>query len=135
MNKTARFLSIAAVAAFASFGAQADEADASQFATKFETSRTRAEVMAEASTVPQTSGAIPVGSRALVYTSTADRNAVNAQAVEALPEKHRDVFLLAFYQELPYNEIAEVLDLPVGTIKSRMFAASQKLRAGFQDLR
>ena len=84
MNKTARFLSIAAVAAFASFGVQADEADASQFATKFETSRTRAEVMAEASTVPQTSGAIPVGSRALVYTSTADRNAVNAQAVEAL---------------------------------------------------
>ena len=44
MNKTARFLSIAAVAAFASFGAQADEADASQFATKFETNRTRAEV-------------------------------------------------------------------------------------------
>ena len=37
MNNTARFLSIAAVAAFASFGAQADEADASQFATQFQT--------------------------------------------------------------------------------------------------
>ena len=87
MNKTARFLSLAAVAAFTAFtafGAQADEADASRFATKFETSRTRAEVMAEASTVSQSSGAIPVGSRALVYTSTADRGAVNAQAVEAL---------------------------------------------------
>ena len=47
MNNTARFLSIAAVAAFASFGAQADEADASQFATKFETNRTRAEVQAD----------------------------------------------------------------------------------------
>ena len=84
MNKTARFLSIAAVAAFSAFGAHADEADSSQFALKFDTNRTRAEVMAEASTVPQTSGAIPVGSRALVYTSTADRNAVNAQAVDAL---------------------------------------------------
>lgn len=84
MNKTARFLSLATVAAFTAFGAQADEADASQFATKFETSRTRAEVMAEASIVSQTSGAIPVGSRALVYTSTADRSAVNAQAVDAL---------------------------------------------------
>lgn len=31
MNKTARFLSIAAVAAFASFGAHADEADGSQW--------------------------------------------------------------------------------------------------------
>ena len=48
MNNTARFLSIAAVAAFASFGAQADEADASQFATQFQTNRTRAEVAAEA---------------------------------------------------------------------------------------
>ena len=84
MYNTARFLSIAAVAAFASFGAQADEADASQFATKFDTNRTRAEVQAEASAVPQTSGAIPVGSRALVYTSTADRSAVNAQAADAL---------------------------------------------------
>ena len=54
MNNTARFLSIAAVAAFASFGAHADEADASQFATKFETNRTRAEVAAEAATVAQT---------------------------------------------------------------------------------
>ena len=47
MNKTARFLSLAAVAAFASFGAQADEADGSQFALKFETNRTRAEVAAK----------------------------------------------------------------------------------------
>ena len=84
MNKTARFLSLAAVAAFTAFGAHADEADGSQFALNFETNRTRAEVMAEASTVSQTSGAIPVGSRALVYTSTADRGAVNAQAVDAL---------------------------------------------------
>ena len=84
MNKTARILSIAAVAAFSAFGAHADEADGSQFALKFDTNRTRAEVMAEASTVSQTSGAIPVGSRALVYTSTADRGAVNAQAVDAL---------------------------------------------------
>ena len=84
MNKSARFLSIAAVAAFASFGAMADEADASQFATQFDTSRTRAEVVAEAATVSQPSGAIPVGSRALVYTSTADRSAVNAQAADAM---------------------------------------------------
>ena len=45
MNKSVRFLSVAAVAAFAAFGAHADEADASQFATKFETNRTRAEVL------------------------------------------------------------------------------------------
>ena len=47
MNTTARILSVAAVAAFTAFGAHADEADASQFATQFETNRTRAEVQAE----------------------------------------------------------------------------------------
>ena len=84
MNKSARFLSIAAVAAFASFGAMADEADASQFATQFDTSRTRAEVAAEAATVAQTRSIEPAGSRVVTYTSTADRAAVRAQAADAL---------------------------------------------------
>src|SRR3990167_1725475 len=84
MNKTARFLSVAAVAAFASFGAHADEADSSQFALKFETNRTRAEVAAEAATVAQTRSQEPAGSRVVTYTSTADRAAVRSQAAEAL---------------------------------------------------
>jgi hypothetical protein len=84
MNNTARFLSIAAVAAFASFGAQADEADASQFATKFDTNRTRAEVAAEAATVAQTRSIEPAGSRVVTYKSTADRAAVRAEAAQAL---------------------------------------------------
>ena len=84
MNKTARFLSLAAVAAFASFGAQADEADGSQCALKFETNRTRAEVASEAATVAQTRSLEPAGSRVVTYTSTVDRAAVRAQAAEAV---------------------------------------------------
>lgn len=84
MNATTRLLSTAAIAAFASFGAQADEADASQFATQFETNRTRAEVQAEAATVAQTRSLEPAGSRVMTFTSTADRAAVRAQAAEAL---------------------------------------------------
>ncbi|MBB6563977.1 hypothetical protein HNP48_006703 [Acidovorax soli] len=84
MNTTARFLSIAAVAAFASFGAQADEADGSQFALKFETNRTRAEVIAEAAAEARTHSMEPAGSRVLSYQSTADRATVRAQAAEAL---------------------------------------------------
>ena len=84
MTKTARFRSAAAVAAVASFGAPADEAASSQFALKFETSRTRAEVAAEAATVAQTRSQEPAGSRVVTYTSTADRAAVRAQAAEAL---------------------------------------------------
>jgi len=84
MNKTARFLSIAAVSAFAAFGAQADEADASQFATKVETNRTRAEVQAEAASVAATRSLEPAGSRVVTYKSTADREAVRAEAAQAL---------------------------------------------------
>ena len=84
MNKTTRFLSLAAVAAFTSFGAQADEADASQFATQFQTQRTRAEVPAEAATVAQTRSIEPAGSRVSHYQSTADRAVVRAQAAEAV---------------------------------------------------
>ena len=84
MNKTARILSLAAVAAFASVGAHADEADASQFATQFETSRTRAEVQAEAVIEAHTHSIEPAGSRVTTYQSTADRAAVRAQAAEAV---------------------------------------------------
>ena len=84
MNKTARILSIAAVAAFSAFGAHADEADSSQFALKFDTNRTRAEVAAEAATVAQTRSIEPAGSRVVTYTSTADRAAVRAQTAEAV---------------------------------------------------
>lgn len=84
MNKTARILSIAALSAFAAFGAQADEADGSQFATKFETNRTRAEVQAEAATVSQTRSIEPAGSRVATYKSTADRAQVRAQAADAV---------------------------------------------------
>jgi len=84
MNKTARFLSIAALAAFASIGAHADEADSSQFALQFDTNRTRAEVQAEAATVAATRSQEPAGSRVVTYQSTADRAAVRAQAAEAV---------------------------------------------------
>jgi hypothetical protein len=86
MNNTARILSIAAVAAFASFGAAADEADASQFATQFQTQRTRAEVQVEAQAKASSNmkNIEPAGSRVTTYNSTADRAAIRAQTAEAV---------------------------------------------------
>ena len=40
----------------------------------------------------------------------------------------REVYILAEIQELPYAEVAELLRIPVGTVKSRMFNAVRKLR-------
>jgi len=49
-------------------------------------------------------------------------------ALSDLPEAQRLVFELGVLQELPYGDIAEILDIPVGTVKSRMFHAVRKLR-------
>ena len=48
-------------------------------------------------------------------------------AVDELPEQTRQVVLLVYFKGLKYREAAEVLDIPVGTVKSRLHAAIQKL--------
>ena len=78
-------LAIAAVAAAFSGFAQADEADASQYAIQFQGSRTRAEVVAEAARVPATRSTEPAGSRvAEPVKSTVDTAVVRAEAAQAV---------------------------------------------------
>jgi RNA polymerase sigma-70 factor (ECF subfamily) len=43
--------------------------------------------------------------------------------VKRMPENLRMVLLLGYFQELPYKEIADILDVPLGTVKSRLHAA------------
>jgi RNA polymerase sigma-70 factor (ECF subfamily) len=60
------------------------------------------------------------------------------RAVGGLPEPLRLVFSMANGGGLKYREIAELLEIPLGTVKSRMAAAEEKLRAalsGYLDLR
>ena len=49
------------------------------------------------------------------------------QAVSNLAEPIRQVVVLVYFQGLKYREAAEVLDIPVGTVKSRLHAAIGKL--------
>lgn len=49
-------------------------------------------------------------------------------AVAALPEEHRVVIELRFFADLPLEEIAVALEVPLGTVKSRLFHALEKLR-------
>jgi RNA polymerase sigma-70 factor (ECF subfamily) len=62
--------------------------------------------------------------------SIANREAADLvrRALQDLPEGQRAVFLLADGQGLKYREIAEILEIPVGTVKSRMNAAVSTLR-------
>ena len=49
------------------------------------------------------------------------------EAINSLSDQMRSVVHLVYYQGLKYREAAEVLDVPVGTVKSRLHAAIQKL--------
>ncbi|MFN2221124.1 MAG: sigma-70 family RNA polymerase sigma factor [Chloroflexota bacterium] len=55
------------------------------------------------------------------------RNAALLSALNALSPNHRAVVELAFVQELPYSDIAEIMECPVGTVKSRMNYALKHL--------
>ena len=48
-------------------------------------------------------------------------------SVDQLPDFLRQVVILAYYQGLKYREIADILGIPVGTVKSRLHAALTKL--------
>lgn len=58
-----------------------------------------------------------------------------ASAVEDLPEEQREVFLLRQLQGLAFKEVAEVVGVPVNTVKSRMRYALERLQLGLGDLR
>jgi RNA polymerase sigma-70 factor (ECF subfamily) len=60
--------------------------------------------------------------------SNAEMRARVQEAVEEMPEKQRFVFVLSEFQGLKYGEISEVLEVPVGTVKSRMASAEKFLR-------
>ena len=54
------------------------------------------------------------------------------QAIESLPDSFREVIILREFEEMSYQEIAEVLHCPVGTVMSRLGRARDKLRQTLQ---
>lgn len=55
-----------------------------------------------------------------------------SDAVEALSTEHREVLLLVGLEGCSYREVAEILDLPVGTVMSRLSRAREALRERFE---
>jgi RNA polymerase sigma-70 factor, ECF subfamily len=58
----------------------------------------------------------------------AEQRAFLWQQVAALPESYRMLVMLRYQQGLPYEEIASVLSLPLGTVKTGLFRARARLR-------
>tara|TARA_B100001250_G_scaffold156305_1_gene134396 strand:- start:1047 stop:1631 length:585 start_codon:yes stop_codon:yes gene_type:complete len=62
------------------------------------------------------------------------RNRINL-AIDALPEHFKTVIILRDIQELSYDDISNIVEVPLGTIKSRINRARLQLQAELQDLK
>ena len=62
-----------------------------------------------------------------------DRRAVVKGAVKELPEEQREVVALSFVAGLSHQEIADQLNLPLGTVKSRLRLSFEKLRTSLRS--
>jgi len=56
------------------------------------------------------------------------------QAIASLPSHYRDTIALQAFGELSYEEIAKALDIPLGTVMSRLSGAKRLLRERLGDL-
>lgn len=55
------------------------------------------------------------------------------QSLDELSPKQREILVLRDYQDLSYTEIAETLNIPIGTVMSRLHGARKRLRTVLKD--
>ena len=58
-----------------------------------------------------------------------EKSSVLKLAIAKLPEKYRVIILLYYMEEVPQEKIAAILHSPIGTVKSRLYAARQLLKS------
>jgi RNA polymerase sigma-70 factor, ECF subfamily len=64
----------------------------------------------------------------LVKLQDSERQQWVRESIARLPDALRQTLILAYHQDLKYREIAEILKIPVGTVKSRLHSALEKLQ-------
>jgi RNA polymerase sigma-70 factor (ECF subfamily) len=79
---------------------------------------------------------LPLPSTARPETALLDRERATQvwEAVEGLSDLHREVIVLRYQCELSYQEIAQVLGVRLGTVKSRLYNAHRRLREALAAL-
>ncbi|MGH9361262.1 MAG: RNA polymerase sigma factor [Thermoanaerobaculia bacterium] len=62
-----------------------------------------------------------------------ERGEALQEAIDALPWEYRELILLRHYGELPYEEIARLKRMPLGTVKNKLFRGRQMLKQRLAD--
>lgn len=76
--------------------------------------------------------ALPSSEDPSAIVEAAEQRAFLHRQIAALPAKYRLVITLFYLQEFSYQEIAQVLDLPLGTVKTHLFRARERLKRQIQ---
>ena len=86
--------------------------------------------MLDASNLPETADAGPGADAAM---EIRQRDARLRAALDGLPAEQARLVNLAFYEDKPHSEIERLLGIPLGTVKSRLRLAMQRLRAAMEE--
>ncbi|HEX4496176.1 MAG TPA: sigma-70 family RNA polymerase sigma factor [Thermoanaerobaculia bacterium] len=62
-----------------------------------------------------------------------ERGVAIQDAIDALPWEYRELILLRHFGELPYEEIARLKQMPLGTVKNKLFRGRQMLKEKLQE--
>ncbi len=61
-----------------------------------------------------------------------ERSQLVQKAIDQMPDALREILLLAYFQRMSYSQVAEVLEIPLGTVKSRLHAAVASFARSWQ---
>lgn len=64
-----------------------------------------------------------------------ERHSTIQEAINSLPEKYRQAIILRHAQDRSYEEIAQLLGIPIGTVKVRIFRAREMLKKKLREQR
>ncbi|MBX3245321.1 MAG: sigma-70 family RNA polymerase sigma factor, partial [Acidobacteria bacterium] len=76
----------------------------------------------------------PVGSTPSSISEQGERLYLVRQAVRSLPVDLRQVIVMKEFEEMTFQEISETLDMPLSTVKSRLYTALKQLRLKLEGL-
>lgn len=65
----------------------------------------------------------------------AEEHARVVRAIEALPAREREVLVLKDVEGLRYREIADLVEIPLGTVMSRLYSARRRVAQALEDVR
>jgi len=81
----------------------------------------------------QPEGISEIGNPDIVFNQT-ETQAQVWKAIGRLPEKFREIIILSHFQDMPYDQMAQVLEIPRGSVMSRLYYARLKLREILEEM-